>query len=386
MLLFEHEGKEVLREYGIPTPKGVVIGADDDAIAALQGLGGPYMVKAQILAGGRGKAGGILGAETTAEVKIAASRLFGTTIKGHRAQALLIEEKMPIRNERYLAILLDGEEIVCLIGSQGGADVEGYFAGEKSGFRAIKIDPVYGLGGYQMRAALESLNVAPPLWPAFSSLAARLYDIFRTCEATLAEINPIGEFADGSLIALDARIVIDDGALYRQPRFASIEKKRIPTDGLLSRMKELEIQYVPVGGSIGLVSSGAGVGVTIMDWVEREGGKVAAFVDLDYAILSGRTKPGLELVLHHFLDSPNIRAIIVNFTTCGIRLDLIAESLLAVLRERGAERLNKPLYLHLQGNRAAIAHRILRDAGFPVCDALGDAVRSATRSAKEALG
>lgn len=383
MLLLEHEGKEVLRKFGIATPTGVIIGPDDDTMSALQGLNGPYMVKAQILAGGRGKAGGILSADTRATAKMAASRLFGATIKGHNARSLLIEEKVPIRNERYLAILLNGEQIVCLIGRFGGADVENFFAGDKGDFHEIKIDPVYGLGGYQLRAALECLGIAPGLWPAFSNVAGKLYEIFRTCEATLVEINPIGELADGSLIALDARIVIDDGALYRQPRFASIDKKRSFDDPLLQRMKELEIQYVPIGGSIGLVSSGAGVGVTIMDWVAREGGRVAAFVDLDYAILSGRTKPGLELVLHHFLDSTDIRAIIVNFTTCGIRLDLIAEALLAVLRERGPERLNKPLYLHLQGNRAAIAHRMLRDAGFPVCDALGDAVRRAAAVAKE---
>jgi succinyl-CoA synthetase beta subunit len=384
VLLFEYESKQILREHGIPTPKGVTIVAGDDVAAALQGLPGPYMVKAQILAGGRRKAGGVLAAETPAEANAVASRLYGNTIKGHRVATLLVEEKVPTRSERYLAILLDGEDIVCLVGSRGGTDVEAYFSGEKGGFRVIKIDPVYGLGSYQMRAALESLGIAPAVWPAFSSLAGRLYEIFTTCDAILAEVNPIGELADGSLIALDARISIDDGALYRQPRFAALDKKRILDDSLLSRMKELEIQYVPVGGSIGLVSSGAGVGVTIMDWVAHEGGKIAAFVDLDYAILSGRTKPGLELVLQHFLDDPNVRSIIVNFTTCGIRLDQIAESLLAVLQEHGGNNLPKPLYLHLQGNRAAIAHRMLQDAGFAVCDALGDAVRRATQSAKEA--
>jgi succinyl-CoA synthetase beta subunit len=147
-------------------------------------------------------------------------------------------------------------------------------------------------------------------------------------------------------------------------------------------MRELEIQYVPVGGDIGLVSSGAGVGVTIMDWLEKEGARLSAFVDLDYAIMGGHAETGIKLMFDTFNGDPGIRAIIVNFTTCGLRLDLIVKALLAALP--GPKAITKPIFFHLQGNRAEIAHKILREAGWEVSETLGDAVRQAAKAVKQA--
>ncbi|MCC7275322.1 MAG: hypothetical protein IT561_21820 [Alphaproteobacteria bacterium] len=380
MLLLEHEGKAVLRDHGIAVPRGVVVATAEEVPAALAGLSPPFMVKAQVAAGGRGKAGGVVRAADAAEAARHVAALLGNTLKDLPVREVLIEEQAAIRTERYLAVLLDGGEAACLVGRAGGVDVESHFGGDQESFRRIAIDPAYGLGPYQVRAALDELGIDPRLWPAFSDVATRLARLLPAADATLAEINPLAELADGTLLALDARVAVDDGAFFRQPRFAAIERARTGESDLFAQMKALEIQYVPVGGSIGLVSSGAGVGVTVMDWVERLGSRLSAFVDLDYAIMSGKTEPALHLVLDVLGRDPEVRAIIVNFTTCGLRLDHLAEALLKVLGDRtdtGA----KPLYFHLQGNRAPAAHALLRQAGFEVCEAIGDAVRAAVRDA-----
>jgi len=240
---------------------------------------------------------------------------------------------------------------------------------------------VYGLQDFQVRNALRKLSIKASLWGAFTDMAARLARLFRGCDATLAEINPVAELEGDQLIALDARIVIDDGALFRQPRFAG-RKSIETTDDVARGMEALQIQYVPLGGAVGLIGSGAGCGVAIMDWVAREGAKLAAFVDLDYAVLSGQTEAGLRLVLEHFLADAAVRSIVVNFTACGVRVDLIAESLAIVLKGIDRSRL-KPLYVHFEGNRRDIARETMRKAGFPPCEKLGDAVRAAAAVARE---
>ena len=380
MLLLEYEGKEILREYGIPTPSGVVVAKD--AISSSQpSLCFPAVLKAQVPTGGRGRAGGIVVAPTMEAFQTASCALFAARIKGLPVERILVEDQKTTRHEYYLAVMFDGEEQVLLIGAQGGVDVESYYGSGRESFATVLIDPVYGLPEFRVRDALRELSIKPSLWGPFTDMAARLARLFRGCDATLAEINPVAELESGELVALDARIVIDDGALFRQPRFAG-RKAIEAADDVVRRMEALQIQYVPLGGSVGLIGSGAGCGVTIMDWVARGGGRLAAFVDLDYAVLSGQTEAGLRLVLEHFLGDAGVRSIIVNFTACGVRVDLIAESLAKVLDGVDRSRL-KPMYVHFEGNRRDVARETMRKAGFPPCERLGDAVRAATAVSRE---
>ena len=379
MMLLEHEGKALLGEYDIPIPKGVVVAQGE---LPPPNLSGPVMIKAQVPIGERGKAGGIRSVDRIADLPSVLASLFQTPIGEHKVEVVLIEEKIAFRHERYLAILIDGEDVLLVIGRTGGIEVEQLAVHDRRNFTTVTIDVSYGLGEYQVRTALEDLGIPAGLWPGYVKVATHLARLLRECDATLAEINPLAEREDGSLIALDARINVDAGAFFRQPRFAEIEKRRISSDNRAEQMKKLEIQYVPMGGSVGLLSSGAGVGVTIMDWVALEGESIASFVDIDYAIMSGNTEPAIRLVLDVLEADPNVRAIIVNFTSCGLRLDLIAEMLRDVLAGRA---LGKPIALHIQGNRAEAAHRMLREAGFAVIDKLGDAVRYAVRAAREPL-
>jgi succinyl-CoA synthetase beta subunit len=382
VLLFEHEGKAVLREYGIATPSGVLAERPADVRAAAERLSPPFMVKAQVLTGGRGKAGGIRPAADFSALERAANAMLDTTIRDCPVRALLVEERAAVARERYMAILLDGEDMLLVLGRTGGIEVEELFSGAHEDFQTVHIDPLFGLSAYQVRAALEQLDVPAQLWADYSAIAERLARLFRQCDATLAEINPLAELEDGSLVALDARIVIDDGALFRQARFAELAKARSTADGIATRMHALEVQYVPIGGSIGLVSSGAGVGTALMDWVAKEGSSLHSFVDLDYAIMSGRTEDGLRLVIDTLIEDPAVKATIVNFTTCGLRLDAIARSLVAVLDER-RQRLPWPVFIHLQGNRASLGQGIVREAGYQLVEHLGDAVRKAVRAVDE---
>jgi succinyl-CoA synthetase beta subunit len=380
VLLFEHEGKAVLREHGILTPQGMLAESEADVAAAARALSAPFMVKSQVLAGGRGKAGGIRSATDASELHREAGAMLGSTVRELPVRALLIEERVTIQEERYMALLLDGEQMLLVLGRRGGVEVEELFAGTRDGFEVVKIDPAFGLSAHQVRASLEELGIAPQWWASYCEIAERLARLFRQCDATLAEINPLAELGDGKLIAVDARIIIDDGALFRQAKFASIAKSRTPPDGLAARMLALEIQYVPIGGPIGLISSGAGVGTTVMDWVAREGSSLNAFVDLDYAIMSGHTEAGIALVLDTLISDPAIKAIIVNFTTCGLRLDEIARALVKAL-DAQRSRIAVPIFVHLQGNRAPLGHALVREAGYEVVDKLGDAVRKAVRIA-----
>ena len=382
MLLYEHEGKTLFREYGIPTPEFVVIEDMATLDKSIVDIRTPAMVKAQALTGGRGKAGGIVVAGTLKEMRDAAKRLLGSKIKDWPVDRVLIEPQARIERELYLGLTLDGEDIVLLIGTQGGVDVESYFTDRRDGIVVVRIDPLLGLSEYQVRNALDRLGIATELWGGFARVAIDLYRLFWNCDATLAEINPLAVTAEGNLIALDARVEIDENALFRQQHLKKIQGSRGRGQGFEAQLNDLQIQYVPMGGSIGLVSQGAGAGVTIMDWVDLEGSRVAAFVDMDYAILSGRAEEGLRHILTHFADNPKVLSVIVNFTTCGVRLDLIAETLTTVLAElRG--RLRQPVFLHLQGNRAEAAHSIMRRAGHDLCATLGDAVRGACRAAQK---
>lgn len=380
MLLYEHEGKTLFREYGIPTPEFAVADRHADLEAALSAIRPPVMIKAQVLAGGRGKAGGIVAAGSVAAARDAAARLLGSTVKGHTVESVLIEPQVAIERELYLAATFDAEDVLLLVGGHGGIDVESYFT-DPSSVQAVRIDPLYGPSEYQVRNALDRLGVAPALWSGLARIALDLFRLFRACDAKLAEINPLAVASDGGPVALDARVEVDDGALFRQPRLAEIQRARGHGDGFETRLKELQVQYVPMGGSVGLVSQGAGAGVAIMDWVELEGGRVAAFVDMDYAILSGQIEEALRFVLGHLVATPSVRSLLVNFTTCGVRVDFIAEALAKVLSElRGRRR--QPVFIHLGGNREAAAHALMQKAGHELCETLGEAVRGACRAAQ----
>ena len=385
MLLFEHEGKAFLREYGIATPRGVLVRPGTDVEGAWADVSLPVMVKAQVLTGGRGKAGGIRMAGTASDARAHASALDGSTVHGMPVEGVLVEECVDVRQEFYVAVTFDGEAMIVLLSTHGGVDVERFFLDARESFATICVDPLFGISEYQVRKALHRLGVGTRVWPQLGALTSRLVRMFRELDATLVEINPLAELGDGTLMALDARVQVDDGALFRQPRLRAMQAARRRESSIGEQMRALEIQFVPLGGAVGVVSSGAGAGVAIMDWIEREGSRAAGFMDLDYAFMGGKTEEALRLALGYLNRQTAVRSLLVNFTTCGLRLDLIAAALVKVLDELRPE-LGKPLFIHLQGNRSCVAQAVVREAGYPLYETLGDAVRGASRVAAGAHG
>jgi succinyl-CoA synthetase beta subunit len=381
VLLFEYQGKRFLEEAGVPVPESIHLRAAEahDVLA----IPFPAVVKAQVLTGGRGKAGGIIRVEDARSASDASRKLIGNRIKDLPVDSVLIESLIPAVREMYVAVLLDGEDQLLLIGREGGVDVETFFADGQGDFATVRIDPRFGLGEYQIRTALDDLGIPAKGWPSFVDIALKMARLFRSLDAKLLEINPLAQLENGTYVALDARIEVDEGAFFRHPELKEIQRARDRSEGILGEMEALEVQYVPMGGNVGLLGSGAGCGVTIMDWAAKEGAKISAFVDIDYSLMGGKTNEAMRLVLDTLIADREVRSIIVNFTTCGIRLDAIAQSLVAVL-DGLKGKLKKPVFIHLQGNRASLGQAIVRDAGYDVYESLGEAVRGACRAAKEA--
>jgi succinyl-CoA synthetase beta subunit len=382
MLLEECEGKELFAKFGIAVPQGRVLAEGDDLSAWQSQLTLPIMVKAQVLSGGRGKSGGVLQAATWGDVRSAVGKILGSELKGQRVKRVLLEEKAAVAEEYYLAIFIASGVIQLMIGTRGGEEVESVYQQDGQGFTRVIIDPRYDLGEYQIRQALDALHIDTQIWPSFVHCAMRTTKLFFHYEATLVEINPLARTLDGALIALDSKVAVDDGALFRQQEIRDIQMSRVPRKGLAQQMYELDIQYTPLeDGNIGLVNSGAGAGVAIMDWVAREGARLSAFVDLDYAVMNDKTEKAIELVYSTFLNDINVKSIIVNFTSCGLRLDEIAESLLRVFAK--LER-RKPTFINLQGNRQMLARAKLEKAGIPLSPSLRHAVLNAVSVSRSA--
>lgn len=355
MLLLEHHGKALLRKHGIPTPRGVVVGDADALAAALQELPERLVLKAQIAGGGRGKSGGIAFATGRAETLAAFDILRGSRINGHAVDSVLVEERVTFADERYAGILIQDGEIKLLFARHGGVDIEDVTAADASNLQSFSVDPVDGPDAAQFREVFLHLGYGLEYHAAYERIGRALFALCRACDSTLAEINPLVELADGRLLALDARILIDDAALDRQPEIAALQP-------IAGKARRSPLRENPDGGTIGLIGLGGGLNVTLMDWIADGGAQVAALVDIDDAVGAGQAAQGFAAVLEAFDRHPSIKSILVNVITCGYRLDDIATGLVAALAKREASRA-KPTILHLRGNAMARTPELLAAAG-----------------------
>lgn len=377
MLLLEHNGKALLRRHHVPTPAGMVI-RDDTALApALAALPARVVLKAQIAGGGRAKAGGIAFADGKAEARDALAGLLGRNINGHAVDAVLVEERMAFERERYAGIIVDGGGIRLLFARDGGIDVEGITAADPDNLVAIPVDPIDGPTDGQLQDCFARLGYAPEYRTGYQRIGHALFSMARAYDATMIEINPVVELPAGRLVALDARVAIDDAALDRQPDIAALQ----PPASKQSAAAGVKLRENPDGGAIGLIGLGGGLNVTLMDWIASAGSKVAVLVDIDEAIGAGRAEQGFAAALAAFDHNPPIKAVLVNIITCGYRLDEIVAALLLALR-RGAGRRAKPVILHLRGNGVAKAQELLDAAGWTNSPSIAAAIESVVAAAK----
>jgi succinyl-CoA synthetase beta subunit len=365
MRLLEHEGKALFKRYGIPVPRSRLVKDEAGALAAAAELGFPAVIKAQVLSGGRGKAGGVVVVRTGDEAAREARRVLQLVVGGEPTRALLVEEASEHLEEMYLSVSLDrGErEFVALASRSGGTEVE-------SGARGSMLEVPVPLDGLTEAAASGlslRLGLSGRASVDFRSVLLKLERLSREEECELAEINPLALRSDGSLVALDSKVVLDDNALFRHPEFSRLP----PEDPLEGEAANSGFAFVRLDGDIAVVGNGAGLVLSTLDLVADAGGRAACFLDLGGGAQRERVEAALRLVR----GLPNARAILVNIFGGITRTTDVAEGLRDVL----AEEPMAPVFARISGAEEAEAHSLLAGSGIRVFRTAQEAVSAAVK-------
>ena len=385
MNIHEYQAKELLREYGVPVPAGTLATTPAEAEAAARALPGVVVVKAQVHAGGRGKAGGIKLAKSAKEAKHVASEILGMTLRSHQTgpegkivRKVYVEAGSEIASELYLAVVLDrSEEKLAIIAStEGGMDIEEVAARSPEKILTVLIDPNVGLAAYQVREIGFRLGFDMDQIAKLDAFLRALMRLFVELDASLVEINPLVVTQSGDLIALDAKLNFDDNALYRHPEIA---KLRDPDEeeAREREAREIDLAYVGLDGNIGCMVNGAGLAMATLDVISFCGGSPANFLDAGGGADQEKVRDAFKLILR----DPKVKAILVNIFGGIVRCDLIAEGVVAAASELG---LKVPLVVRLQGNKAAEGRAILADSGLNITPV--ETLRDAGEAAVAAVG
>jgi succinyl-CoA synthetase beta subunit len=355
--LYEHMGKDLFRAQGMQTPRGVVAFSGEDAAAATRELGGRSVVKIQVQVGGRGKGGGVELCETPEAAAAAADRMIGTPFKGFAVTRVLVEELLPIAREFYTSLLLDRSrgDYLAMMTAEGGVDIEELARTRPEALRRIHIDPLLGLRSYHVRELVGTLPVEA--WEGAGEAFRKMYELVVERDATLVEINPLVLLEDDRVVALDAKVTIDDNALWRQAEIAELADQ-FPIDEVEARAKEQGLQYVKLDGTVGIIGNGAGLVMSTLDVVAQAGARAANFLDVGGGASADQMATSLEVVL----SDPAVRVVLVNIFGGITRCDLVAQGILEALERVDAR---VPIVVRLDGTNAEDGRRILSDAAHP---------------------
>lgn len=385
MNLHEYQAKQLLQKYGIPTPRGIVADTAEAAIAAARELGGSaWVAKAQIHAGGRGKAGGVKVTQTLESLQNTATQLLGSHLVTHQnapdgqpVHRLLIEETLPIARELYLSLLVDrsAERVVVVASAAGGMDIEeiAHVSPEKI-LREI-CDPLTGLVDYQARCLAFELGLAGEQISAFTKLLKGLYRLFKENDLSLLEINPLVVTATGTLVALDCKISVDDNALYRQKGLAE-SRDWSQDDPKEEDAHAAGLNYIALNGNIGCMVNGAGLAMATMDIIKLHGGQPANFLDVG----GGATAETVAKAFKIILADSNVKSVLVNIFGGIMRCDIIAEGIMTAVRDVGVK---VPVVVRLEGTNVELGKKMLRDSGLSIisADGLTDAAKQVVAAA-----
>ncbi|MEW5853849.1 MAG: ADP-forming succinate--CoA ligase subunit beta [Myxococcota bacterium] len=388
MKIHEYQGKEILRRYGVAVPDGHVAFSVDEAVAAAKKLGSyPVVVKAQIHAGGRGKGGGVKLAKSEAEARELAGKILGMQLvthqtgpKGQKVRKVLIEAGCNIARELYLSLLLDREtsRITVLASNEGGMDIEEVAAKHPEKLLKVTVDPAYGLGDFQVRQLAYFLNLDKTAQKAAQKFLPALYRAYLEADMSLLEINPLVVTKEGDLLALDAKVNLDDNALYRHP---DIEAMRDPDeeDPKENEAKKYDLSYIALDGNVGCMVNGAGLAMATMDAIKLFGGEPANFLDVG----GGATQTKVTAAFKIILSDPNVKAVLVNIFGGIAKCDVIANGVVGAAREVG---LKVPLVVRLEGTNVDLGKKILAESGLPIitADGIRDAGEKVVKAAKSA--
>jgi succinyl-CoA synthetase beta subunit len=384
MNLHEYQAKRLFADYGIPVQGGEVAQTARDAVARARDLGGDaWLVKAQVHAGGRGKAGGVKFTRDLAELEATAARLLGSRLvtkqsgpEGQPVNCVLIAAAADIAHELYLSAVVDrGSRRIAFMASRaGGMDIEEVAATTPGEIITFTVDPVLGLQDYQCRAMGFALELDAAQRAALQSILHGLYRLFNERDLSLVEINPLAILADGSLCALDAKINVDDNALYRQ----DIASWRDPSqeDDKERRAREFDLNYVTLDGNIACMVNGAGLAMATMDIVKLSGGAPANFLDVGGGTTAARVAEAFKIIV----SDPKVEAILVNIFGGIVRCDLIAEGIIAAVKEVGV---SVPVVVRLEGTNVAEGKHMLAASGLAIisADDLADAATKVVAAA-----
>jgi succinyl-CoA synthetase beta subunit len=379
MNLHEYQAKEVFRSYGIPVPAGKVAGTPAQAVEAAQALGGAvWVVKAQVHAGGRGKAGGVKLAREIDTVRTAAERMLGKPLvtqqtgpAGLPVERVYVESGSDIARELYLSITLDRERgrVAFIASVAGGMDIEAVAHETPDKILTATVHPAAGFGAHQARELAFGLGLAGAQVGQFQALAAALYRLYLEKDLSLVEINPLIVTREGALVALDAKINIDDNALFRHPELAKL-RDASQEDPMERRALEHELNYVSLDGNIACMVNGAGLAMATMDLIKLHGGRPANFLDVGGGATSERVTAAFELIL----SNSRVRAVLVNIFGGIVRCDLIADGVINAIKHVGVQ---VPVVVRLEGTNADKAREMLASSGLKITPAadLTDAAR-----------
>lgn len=373
MKIHEYQGKALLKEYGVPVPRGIVARTADEADAAARELGTDIVVvKAQIHAGGRGKGGGVKLAKSPAEAKEIASQMLGMMLvthqtgpEGREVKTLLIEEGLPIDREFYLAVTLDrvtGRNVF-MASKAGGMDIEKVAEETPELILKETIDPSVGLRPFQARKLAFGLGIPNDLINQAAKFMLTLYDAYEKMDASLLEINPFLLTKDNRLIALDAKVNFDDNAMFRHKDYAELRDLN-EEEPLEIEASKYDLNYIKLDGNIGCMVNGAGLAMATMDIIKLAGGEPANFLDVG----GGASQERVEQAFKILLADDNVKAVLINIFGGIVRCDMVANGVVAAAKNLGV---SVPIVARLEGTNVEEGRRVLRDSGIGIIPAEG---------------
>lgn len=368
MNLHEYQSKQLFAKYGLPVPQGIAVETIEEALQAIEQLGGKrWVVKAQVHAGGRGKAGGVQLVDT-AEAACAFVRqwigqqliTYQTDEKGQPVSKILIEECSDIRQEFYLGAVVDrsSQRIVFMASTEGGVEIEKVAEQTPEKILKATIDPLTGAQPYQGRKLAFQLGLQGKQVKQFTDMFLKLAKLFQEQDLALVEVNPLVITKGGDLLCLDAKINVDNNAIYRQPELAAMQDPS-QEDEREAYAAQWELNYVALDGNIGCMVNGAGLAMGTMDIVKLHGGEPANFLDVG----GGATKERVSEAFKIILSDDNVKAVLVNIFGGIVRCDLIAEGIIGAVKEVGV---SVPVVVRLEGNNAELGTQILADSGLNI--------------------
>jgi succinyl-CoA synthetase beta subunit len=358
--LYEFQGKELFRRFGIPVSEGRLATTPEEARAAAQELGEAVVVKAQVLTGGRGKAGGIKLAAAPAEAEARAREILGLDIRGHVVRKLWIERAAEIAREYYLSVTFDrgAKKPLLMFTTEGGVDIEEVAASSPDALARLHVDPLEGYHAWQGRRLVYDAGVRDPAeHKQIVAIVGHLYEAFVGCDAMLCEINPLIVTTEGDVRALDSKVTVDDNALFRLPDIAAM-RDLAADDPLEALAREKGVTYVKLDGEVGVLGNGAGLTMSTVDVVTFVGGRPANFCDLG----GGGDAQGVVDALEVITGDPQVRSIFFNIFGGITRCDEVARGILQALEQMQT---HEPLVVRLDGTNAEEGRRLLREASAP---------------------